>query len=347
MALPAAVNGQRSETDRLDTYYLEANPGGEHTVVFLHGNASSSRFFAELMAEIQEEYHAIAPDFRGFGDSERRPIDATRGLRDFADDVHALLSELDISSPSLVGWSTGGGVALQYAIDHPHGVDSLGLINPVPPYGYGGTKRDGTPCQPDYAGTGGGLVNEEFVEGMANDYHGDEGDASPRNVLNTVYTAATSELDPAVEDDYVAAITDTEVGDDYYPGDQTDSEHWPGMAPGERGVNNALSPKYCDLTEFVDIDTEPPVCWIRGSEDLVVANGSLFEAGYLGQIGELPGWPGEEEYPPQPMVAQTRDLLDEYEDAGGEYDEIVIDGAGHSPHIEQPETVLSALTDGL
>lgn len=345
MSLPDTVSGRRIETDRLDTHYLEANPGGERPVVFLHGNASSSRFFAELMADLPAEYHAIAPDFRGFGESERRPIDATRGLRDFADDVRALVSELGLSPPSLVGWSTGGGVALRYAIDHPDGVDSLGLINPVPPYGYGGTKRDGTPCQPDFAGTGGGLANEEFVEGMANDYHGSEGEASPRTVLNAIYTAPGSEFDPDLEDDYVAAITDTEVGDDYYPGDQTASENWPGMAPGEGGVNNALSPKYCDLTAFVGIVPTPPVCWIRGSEDQVVADGSLFEAGYLGQIGEIPGWPGEEEYPPQMMVTQTRDLLDEYESVGGEYEEIVIDGVGHSPHIERPNAVMSALLD--
>lgn len=345
MSLPDGVSRQRSETDRLETQYLEYNSDGDRPVVFLHGNASSSRFFAELMADLPEEFHAVAPDFRGFGESERRPIDATRGLRDFADDIHALLSALGISDPSLVGWSTGGGVALRYAIDYG-GVESLGLINPVPPYGYGGTKRDGTPCQPDYAGTGGGLVNDAFMQAIEeNDRSGGEG--SPRTVLNTVYTAPDSEIDPDLEDEYVDSILSTEIGDDHYPGDQTASENWPGMAPGEGGVNNALSPKYCDLTDFVDVDSTPPVCWIRGSEDQVVANGSLFEAGFLGQIGEIPGWPGEEVYPPQPMVTQTRDLLEEYEDAGGEYEEVVVDGAGHSPHIEQPDRVRSALVDAL
>ena len=44
-------------------------------------------------------YRLIAPDMRGFGDTERVPIDATRGLRDWADDTAALLRALGIERP--------------------------------------------------------------------------------------------------------------------------------------------------------------------------------------------------------------------------------------------------------
>lgn len=80
---------------------------------------------------------------------------------------------------------------------------------------------------------------------------------------------------------------------------------------------------------------------------MIVADESFFDAGYLGKVGQLPNWPGEEEYPPQPMVTQTRDVFNEYEDSGGSVTEVVIDGTGHSPHIEKPETVLDSLLSHL
>lgn len=52
---------------------------------------------------------------------------------------------------------------MQYLIDHPAMLRSLTLIAPVSPYGFSGTKDErGTPCRPDYAGSGAGGVNPEF-----------------------------------------------------------------------------------------------------------------------------------------------------------------------------------------
>jgi pimeloyl-ACP methyl ester carboxylesterase len=346
-SLPDGVSSRTVSTDRLETHLIESGREDGDPVVFVHGNASSSRFYAEFLADLPDRYRAIAPDLRGYGHSERRPIDATRGMRDFSEDVRALVTELGLESPAFVGWSTGGGVVMRYAIEHPDEVASLALLNPVSPYGYGGTLRDGTPCQPDYAGTGGGMANDAFIERLESGDRSAESDASPRNVMRAFYMAPETELDSDIEDPYVDALLNTETGDDYYPGDATPSENWPGVAPGEGGTNNALSPKYLDLTGIVDIDPAPPILWIRGAEDQIVSNGSFFDAGYLGKIGELPDWPGEDVYPPQPMVTQTRDVFEEYDDAGGEYEEVVVENAGHSPHIEQPEEVLSALTDHL
>jgi pimeloyl-ACP methyl ester carboxylesterase len=343
-SLPDGVTSRTVSTARLETHLLEAGSEDGDPVVFVHGNASSSRFYAEFLADLPDRYRAIAPDLRGYGHSERRPIDATRGLRDFAEDVRALVTELELEQPAFVGWSTGGGVAMRYTIEHPEDVSSLTLLNPASPYGYGGTHRDGTPCQPDYAGTGGGMANDEFIERLAEGDRTAESDASPRNVMRAFYFGPEPDLDPDVEDAYVDALLNTETGDDYYPGDATPSENWPGVAPGEGGTNNALSPKYLDLTGIVDIDPSPPILWIRGGEDKIVSNSSFFDAGYLGKIGELPDWPGEDVYPPQPMVKQTRDVFEEYAGIGGEYREVVVEDAGHSPHIERPDEVLTELT---
>ena len=109
----------------------------------------------------------------------------------------------------------------------------------------------------------------------------------------------------------------TRTGDDFYPGTAVPSETWPGLAACERGVLNTMSPKYYDASGIVDLDRRPPITWIHGSEDKVVADGSMFDLATLGQLGAVPGWPGEDVLPPQPMVQQTRAVLDEYRENGG------------------------------
>jgi pimeloyl-ACP methyl ester carboxylesterase len=87
---------------------------------------------------------------------------------------------------------------------------------------------------------------------------------------------------------------------------------------------------------FATISPRPPVLWIRGDSDQIVSDTSLFDFGFLGQLGAVPGWPGAEVYPPQPMVSQMRSVLDAYQANGGSYREVVFESCGHSPHIEHP-----------
>ena len=83
---------------------------------------------------------------------------------------------------------------------------------------------------------------------------------------------------------------------------------------------------------------------MRGTDDVIVSDTSLYDFGYLGSIGAVPGWPGPGAWPPQPMLAQTRALLDGYAAAGGRYREAVIPDSGHGPHLDQPEQFLAALS---
>ena len=339
-SLPAAVQADDIATSRLRTHVLRSGPRDAPPLVLVHGNVSSARFFAETMAVLGERWHCVAPDLRGFGRSERAPADARRGLRDFADDLHALLAGTGLVPEGqpvhLLGWSLGGGVVMQYAIDHPGAVASIVLESPMSPFGFGGTRdASGTPCWPDFAGSGGGTANPEMVRRIAAGDRGADAGASPRRVLTTLYGVELS-LPPAVEDDLVDGMLEMATGDDYYPGDQVASPNWPGTAPGTRGVNNAISPKYCDLSGFAGIGGRPGVLWIRGDADAIVSDASLVDLGHLGQLGAVPGWPGRDVYPPQPMVGQMRAVLDRYRAAGGRYTERVLAGCGHSPHLERP-----------
>jgi hypothetical protein len=141
------------------------------------------------------------------------------------------------------------------------------------------------------------------------------------------------------EDELIAEVLLTQVGDDFYPGATTTSENWPNIAPAPSGVNNAMAPKWCDTSAFGDVQDPAPLLWIRGDEDQVISNASLFDFGTLGKLGAVPGWPGEDIYPPQPMIDQLRQVFSRR----GRLQEVVLPETGHGPVVERPAEVASLL----
>ncbi|HVB72855.1 MAG TPA: alpha/beta hydrolase [Ktedonobacteraceae bacterium] len=328
-------------TDRLEVAYLEAG-GGNIPLMLVHGNCSSSLFFQDFMQAlaVTGRYKIYAPDMRGYGESETLPVDATRGVRDYSDDIDAFVRAMQLDSFHLFGWSLGGNIVMQYAIDYAGTLRSLMLQAPGSPFGFGGTKdAGGTPTWPDFAGSGGGTVNTEFLRLLA---EGDRGDSqfSPRTTMVSFYFKPPFRPEAEREERYLTSLLTTKVGTGNYPGDMTPSDNWPNVAPGTQGVINALSPKYLKQGDFADISSKPPVLWVHGADDQIVSDTSLFDIGFLGQLGAVPGWPGVEIFPPQPMKTQIRFMLEHYKANGGQYQEEVIPDCGHSPHIEKQEAVL-------
>ena len=328
------------ETGRLAVSILEregdaADTPPERTVVFLHDVLASSLLFQEFLLQLPANEGGIAVDLRGFGDSENLPVDATRGVRDFSDDLHATLHTLGLPSAHLVGWGLGGGVALQFALDHP--VQSLSLLAPVSPYGFGGTRPDGSLLTDDAAGSGAGLSSPEFVRRLIDRDTTDEAENSPRTLLRRAFVAWHGAAPH--EDLWVDAMLATSTAGGNYPGDSVASEHWPGYAPGTTGVLNAVSPRWFDVSGIVALEAKPPVLWIHGELDAIVSDTSFFDPGHLGALGILPDWPGEELAPAQPMVSQTRAVLEAYRADGGAVREIALPDIGHTPHLELPAAV--------
>ena len=90
-----------------------------------------------------------------------------------------------------------------------------------------------------------------------------------------------------------------------------------------------------------------PFLWIRGSDDQIVSDNSLFEMGTLGKLGLVPGYPGEDVYPPQPMIGQTRYFLEQLSKGGSSFREVVMENTGHTPFVERAAEFSQLLHDHL
>ncbi len=295
-------------TERIATRVLFSGSDDGVPVLFLHGNASSATWWEETMIALPAGYRGIAPDQRGFGEADvEKKVDATRGAGDWADDAAALLDALGIGKAHVVGNSLGGMVVWRLLADHPQRLLSATVVDTGSPYGFGGTKDvDGTPCWPDFAGSGGGLSNPELIKRLAEQDRGMDSRFSPRLAIRTLLVKPP--FIPAREEELLSSMFTTHLGPQDNPGDFVPSPNWP----------------------FV-------VLWVRGSHDLAVGDASLSCPGTLGSMGAIPGWPGMAVYPPQPMLGQTRAVLERYAAAGGSYREVVIHDAGHVPFIEKPD----------
>ncbi|MBB5786855.1 alpha/beta fold hydrolase [Jiangella mangrovi] len=346
--MPGVVQTRHS-TPRLtvNTLTVEGRDDGE-PVVFVHGNVSSGVFWQRAMVRLPDRFRPVAVDLRGFGGTDTLPVDATRGVRDYADDVAGLLDTLGLDGAHLVGWSMGAAVVLQQLLDAPARYRSVTLVNPVSPYGFGATRgADGALADASAAGSGGGAANPDFVARLRDGDRGDDAPTSPRQVMLAAYFKPPF-VPPADEvEAYLDSMLTTAVGDDHYPGDSVATSAWPGLGPGTRGVLNTMAPTHLHLDGLDAIDPKPPIRWIRGSDDVIVSDTSLFDLAYLGSLGVVPGWPGADVAPPQPMLAQTRAVLEKYRAAGGVTGETVIDDAGHSPHVEKPDEFVAALVSRL
>jgi pimeloyl-ACP methyl ester carboxylesterase len=123
-----------------ETYhYLETNETKEKAVLLVHGNMSSGVHYTPLI-ERMKDYHVLAPDLRGFGDSTYLNPIAT--LEDFADDLKQFLDAVNIDKVVFVGWSTGGGIGLKFAAKYPDRISRLILLESASYRGYPIYEKD-------------------------------------------------------------------------------------------------------------------------------------------------------------------------------------------------------------
>lgn len=332
------ITAETVTTSRLTTRVLTYGDKNAVPVLFLHGNISSATWWEEVMLSLPDGFRGIAYDQRGYGDSDPdAKIDATRGLGDLADDAVAMLDYFGIDKVHLVGQSAGGCTAWWMMRKYPERLLSVTQVAPGSPFGFAATKDvEGNLTTEDAAGSGGGLIAPPVIEAMKAQDTSTDSPFTMRSLLRS--TVVNGGIVVNREDEIVQSMLSTHIGEEDYPGDKSASPNWPYVGPGVKGMNNALSPKYMgDVSEIYRIDPKPSVLWIRGDKDGTVSDTARADMAVLGKAGLIPGYPGEDVFPPQPMIHQIRYVLDNYAEAGGEYSEVVLENIGHGVFIEDLE----------
>lgn len=118
---------------KLDDITLEYEERGQgDALVLLHGLGSSAHDWDFQMPALAREYRVIAPSLRGFGASDKP--DGPYTVMQYARDVIALLNELGIERAHVLGFSLGGAVAFQLAVQFEHRLKSLIVVNSQPSF---------------------------------------------------------------------------------------------------------------------------------------------------------------------------------------------------------------------
>lgn len=128
---PGPEGGYASVND-LEIYYEILGTG--KPLILLHGGVGAIEMFGEVLPLLAEGRQVIAFDLQAHG--RTADIDRPLSYELMADDIAALIKHLQIERADVMGYSLGGGVALQTAIRHPEVVRKLVVVST--PF-----KRDG------------------------------------------------------------------------------------------------------------------------------------------------------------------------------------------------------------
>jgi pimeloyl-ACP methyl ester carboxylesterase len=226
------------QTPRMRTWYRAAGSKTGRLVLFIHGNASNSNIWNQLLKEIPHEVFALAPDMRMYGMSDpEQKINPKRGVSDWAEDLEVFLKVKLVSIGSgihIVGHSLGALVALRMLANQVVPIDRLTLYAPPPPHGYFTKGPDAS-----------------FVKALAQ-----KNREYVTNVINATFWHP-SYRHPDV-DQIVDAVLQMQVGPGAYP----------------EAIVEAVSPRR-NLglqSALLAVTKKPPITWVYGTDDVLVAN---------------------------------------------------------------------------
>lgn len=105
----------------IELFYREQGSG--EALLLLHGNGESGAYFVHQLAHFEDRYRVIAVDTRGHGNSPRG--DAPFTIAQFARDLYDFLRAHEIGRATVLGFSDGANIAMQFTLQHPEMVRAL------------------------------------------------------------------------------------------------------------------------------------------------------------------------------------------------------------------------------
>lgn len=114
----------------VDIFYREAGRKDAPTILLLHGYPTSSHMFRNLIADLSDKYHLIAPDYPGYGNSEQPSMETFDYTFDnMATIVEGLLEKLEVKKYSIYLMDYGAPIGYRIAAKYPDRVQALIVQN--------------------------------------------------------------------------------------------------------------------------------------------------------------------------------------------------------------------------
>jgi pimeloyl-ACP methyl ester carboxylesterase len=131
-AQPAATPTQfhTVKVDGLDIFYREAGDPHKPVLLLLHGFPSSSQMYRDLITDLSSDFHLIAPDYPGFGNSSAPPVNEFQYTFDnLATVMLHFIDALGLKKYNLYMQDYGGPIGFRIATQRPQAVQSLIIQN--------------------------------------------------------------------------------------------------------------------------------------------------------------------------------------------------------------------------
>ena len=118
------------DVEGLQIFYREAGPQDAPTILLLHGYPTSSHMFRNLIRDLSEKYHVLAPDYPGYGRSEQPPMSEFQYTFDnMSKIIVGFLKVKNVDKFSIYLMDYGAPIRFRIAAKHPERIESLIIQN--------------------------------------------------------------------------------------------------------------------------------------------------------------------------------------------------------------------------
>jgi len=118
------------QVDGLNIFYRESGNRNRPTILLLHGFPTSSHMYRNLMVDLSDSYHLLAPDYPGYGNSDQPPMkDFDYTFDNLAKVVEGFLDAVGVEKFSLYLMDYGAPVGFRIAAKYPERVEALIIQN--------------------------------------------------------------------------------------------------------------------------------------------------------------------------------------------------------------------------
>ncbi len=136
-------------SQRLRHHYVDWGNPDAPPLLLIHGGRDHCRSWDWAAEELRKDWHVIAPDLRGHGDSQWSP-DGNYEMSSFVYDLAQLVHQLDLAPVTIVSHSMGGNISIRYSGLYPENVRKLVAIEGLGPSPAVQAKRDEIGIRPRF-----------------------------------------------------------------------------------------------------------------------------------------------------------------------------------------------------